>query len=350
MSTSFVGTARPFGDQRIDPAVLDRTFGLVRGLVTPSLRSAAEVLPASVRGVVGYHFGWYDESGRPATGNPGKMLRPAFTLLCAQAVGAPADCAVDAAVAVELTHNFTLLHDDVMDGDATRRHRPTAWKVFGVPAAILAGDALQSLAVEVLAAAPRSVRALCATVRDLIGGQGLDIQFERRDDISLDECLTMVGGKTASLLRCACELGAMHGGGTPAQVSALGRFGWHLGVAFQLIDDLLGIWGDPVVTGKPALADLRARKKSLPVVAALTAGGPASRHLAEFYRRPDPLSERELVAAADLVELTGGRAWAQAEAERHVQQAMDFLTAAEPAGDPGDALAALAALITRRER
>lgn len=318
--------------------------------MTPALRSAVDLLPEAMRGVAGYHFGWYDEKGLPARESPGKLMRPALTLLCAQAAGAPAERGIDAAVAVELLHNFTLLHDDLMDGDTTRRHRRTVWSVFGAPAAILSGDALLALAIEVLAAAPSSVAALCATTRDLVRGQSLDISFERRDNVSVTECLDMVSGKTAALLRCACELGATHGGGSAAQVTALREFGWHLGIGFQFTDDLLGIWGDPAVTGKPALADLRARKKSLPVVAALAAGTPESRELARWYLSPEPLADEDLPVLARLVERSGGRAWAEGQAELHIATALDRLAAAAPPRPIHDALAALAALIIGRER
>jgi geranylgeranyl diphosphate synthase type I len=343
--------------REVRPVDVGSLFERIQKTMAPRVRAAVDRLPASIRGVVGYHFGWCDESGRPANGSAGKLLRPALTLSCAQAVGGTADRAVDAAVAVELVHNFSLLHDDVMDGDATRRHRRTVWSRFGVPAAILAGDALLALAVEVLAesgapapaSAAGSVSTLCAALRELIDGQCKDISFERRDDVTVDECLAMAGGKTAALLRCACELGAVHGGGTPAQVLALARFGWHLGLAFQLVDDLLGIWGDPQATGKPCLADLRARKKTLPVVAALAARGPSGRRLAEVYLRPDPLTEPELTTVAALVELAGGRVWAQTEAEHHLRAAMGWLKAAGPVDDARDTLAALAALVTRRD-
>jgi len=140
-----------------------------RDLVTPALRAAVTSLPTSMRRITGYHFGWWDADGQAATGDSGKALRPALVLLAAAAVGGTPETAVPAAVAVELVHNFSLLHDDVMDNDATRRHRPTAWRVFGVPAAILAGDALLTLAFDVLAAsghpsAQDAMRALSAAV------------------------------------------------------------------------------------------------------------------------------------------------------------------------------------------
>ena len=337
-------------EQRLRPVTLDRVFERVRDTVVPRLRSAVDRLPASMRHVVGFHFGWCDELGRPANGRSGKLIRPALTLLSAQAVGATGDRAVDAAVAVELVHNFSLLHDDVMDGALTRRSRQTVWWQFGMPTAILAGDALLPLAIEVLAPETGSVYTLCEAVRELVYGQSLDISFEQRDDVTLEECLAMAGGKTATLLRCACELGAVHGGAAPTQVLALRSFGWHLGVAFQLVDDLLGIWGDPRMTGKPTLADLRAGKKTAPVVAALAGGGERSRRLAELYLRPDPPGEQELATIAALVEEAGGRAWAWSEADRQVTAGLAALGAADPHPTVRQALVDLAGLVTQRDR
>jgi geranylgeranyl diphosphate synthase type I len=336
-------------DRRVQPADLDQVFEQVQGAVVPRLRATVDRLPASMRDVVGYHFGWCDELGRPANGRSGKLIRPALTLLSARAVGAGDDLAVDAAVAVELVHNFSMLHDDVMDGALTRRSRETVWWQFGMPVAILAGDALLPLAIELLAPVPGSVYTLCEAVRELVHGQSLDISFEQRDDVTPEECLAMSGGKTATLLRCACELGAVHGGGAPARVLALKTFGWHLGIAFQLVDDLLGIWGDPRLTGKPALADLRAGKKTAPVVAALAAGGPVSRRLAQLYLRPDPLDEHELATVAALVAEAGGRAWARSEAGRQIRAALACLRAASPEPEVQEALVDLAYLVTARD-
>jgi len=336
-------------DQRLRPGSLDPVFAQVRDTVVPRLRAAVDRLPASMRDVVGYHFGWCDELGRPGGGRSGKLIRPALTLLAAQAVGAEQDRAVDAAVAVELVHNSVLLHDDVMDGALTRRARQTVWWQFGMPAAILAGDALLPLAIEVIAPDTGGVYTLCEAVRELVHGQSLDIAFEQREDVTRAECLAMAGGKTATLLRCACELGAVHGGAAPGRVQALKRFGWHLGVAFQLVDDLLGIWGDPLMTGKPALADLRAGKKSAPVVAALTSDGECGRRLAELYLRPELPTEPELVTVAALIEEAGGRAWTRSEADRQVTLALAALAAADPEPAAHEALVDLAHLVVDRD-
>jgi geranylgeranyl diphosphate synthase, type I len=261
---------------------------------------------------------------------------------------------VPAAVAVELVHNFSLLHDDVMDGDRTRRHRPTAWTVFGVNAAILAGDALLTVALDMLAAsghpaAPPGLRMLTAAVQDLVDGQSLDTEFEHRADVALAECLRMAQQKTGALLGCACALGAMFGGGRPEQVEQLRGFGESLGLAYQVVDDLLGIWGDPTVTGKPVYSDLRSRKNSLPVVAALTSDTPAGHALAALYHRDVPPAGTDLVHAAQLIDSAGGRAWSQARADAQLALALRQLAAAAPTTRAAAELTALARLATHRD-
>lgn len=323
--------------------------------VAPSLRAAVCTLPESMRAIAYYHFGWSESDGRPTQAKGGKSIRPAFTLVSAAASGSddPA-VAVPAAVAVELVHNFSLLHDDVIDDDLTRRHRPTAWRVFGKNAAVLAGDALQTLAFEVLAradhpAAGQGVALLSETVLRLIEGQAYDLDFETRAEVTLPECEQMVHGKTAALFSGACEVGALFGGGSADQISALRDFGECVGLAFQHVDDLLGIWGDPQVTGKPVFADLRKRKKSLPVVAALNSGTPAGRELALLYCRPEALSDAELTHTAELIELAGGRSWSQAQADALLVRGLDHMRRAGPAEQVAGQLEALAYLVARRD-
>jgi geranylgeranyl diphosphate synthase type I len=317
-----------------------------RGLVDPALRAAAERLPEAMRQIAFYHFGWRDAHGRPSSASGGKALRPALVLLCAEAAGGdPAD-AVPAAVAVELVHNFSLLHDDVMDGDTTRRHRATAWTVFGTGPAVLAGDALLNLAFDVLA--PRGApdaRLLSDAVLALLEGQAADLDFEQRDDVTPAECVRMAEGKTAALLGAACTLGARSG---QRDADRFGAFGRAVGLAFQHIDDLLGIWGDPAVTGKPVYSDLQNRKKSLPVVTALCSGTPAGTELAALYAQPSPLDDAALARAATLVEAAGGRQWSQSQADALQAKALRELAAVNPVPRAGAELAALARLITTR--
>lgn len=323
-----------------------------RALFEPALHAAIDRLPAAVRPAVTYHFGHHDEYGAPTHTTSGKAIRPALVLLAAEAVGGTPAAAVPAAVAVELVHNFSLLHDDVMDGDTTRRHRPTAWTVFGANTAILAGNALLTLAMDVLAAdghgASRDgLRMLSSTVFDLVNGQQNDLDFERRWDVDLDECVRMAEDKTSALLGHACAVGATFGGGKD-RVEPLREFGRSFGTAFQHIDDLLGIWGRPDITGKPIHSDLRSRKKSLPVVAALTSKTPSGNTLADLYLNDRELSEADLVRAAELVEAAGGRRWSQEQADTLLDRALDVLCSTDLAPRPAEELRALARFAVHR--
>ncbi|MEV6716304.1 polyprenyl synthetase family protein [Lentzea sp. NPDC051208] len=324
-------------------------------MVEPQLRVSVAELPAEIRLVAGYHLGWWDEAGTALTAAGGKAIRPALTLLAAEAVGGAAGAAVPAAVAVELIHNFSLLHDDVLDGDDTRRHRPTAWRVFGVGPAVLAGDALliaagRALTASTHPAASEAMQMLSDATLDLLGGERADIAFEGRDAVGVAECLAMVEGKTAALLASSCAVGGLLGGGDAARVACLRDFGRALGVAYQHVDDLLGIWGEPSITGKPVHADLRSRKKTLPVVAALASGTPEGEEFAALYGQRRVLSDAELAHAAHLVEASGARAWSQAQATLLFHQALEHLHAVAPATRAGAELVALARLAAHRDR
>ncbi|MBP2479210.1 geranylgeranyl diphosphate synthase type I [Crossiella equi] len=320
------------------------------------LRAAVGGLAASLRLGAGFHFGFWDAQGNPITADQGKMARPAFVLGAARAVGGgrTGDAAVRAAVAVELVHNFSLVHDDVMDADRTRRGRATVWAQFGVPYAILLGDAMLAMANQVLtrggdADAVAVCAELSAAVVALCVGQHQDMSFEEQGAVGPEEYLAMAAGKTAALLAGACVLGALAGGASPAQVDALRRFGHHIGLAFQLVDDVLGIFGDPAVTGKPVGADLLRYKKSMPVLVALTGGSPAGAQLAELYRTR-AVTPENLAHAADLVAEAGGRSWTEHEAARQYRLALHWLDQVD--GDPVAVaeLRALADLMTTRNR
>lgn len=323
-------------------------------LFEPFFHAAVDAMPASMRRIVGHHIGWSDEHGRPVAAGGGKAIRPTLALLAAEAVGGTPVAAIPAAVAVELVHNFSLLHDDIMDGDDTRRHRPTSWKVFGVGAAILAGDALLALAFDVLAGSGQPVaqdgsRLLSHAVVDMIDGQAADLSFEKRAEVGLAEYFDMAEGKTGALFGCACALGASFAGGRAAQAERLCAFGIRLGVAFQIVDDLLGIWGDPVMTGKPMYSDLRNRKKSLPVVAALTSGTAAGRELSALYACERTLSGPQLVRVAELVEHSGARTWSVTRVSELLTEALEHLDAAAPAEPARTKVLALARLLVNRD-
>ena len=239
----------------------------------PSLREAVDSLHPGIRHMVQYHMGWIDAAGKPDT-RGGKAVRPAFAVLSAEAAGADASVAIPGAVAIELIHNFSLLHDDIMDQDRERRHRTTVWALYGVPAGIISGDAVMVLALDVLRrrpepAAQEAWRRLLVDTAGMIAGQVEDLAFEDRPHATWDECVAMEEQKTGALLSCSACMGAILAGAPPTVVDGLAGFGRHVGLAFQAIDDLLGIWGSPQVTGKPTSSDLRQSKKSLPICGAL---------------------------------------------------------------------------------
>ncbi|MEV7284681.1 polyprenyl synthetase family protein [Streptomyces sp. NPDC093252] len=345
------------------PAAVDVTALLERGrtLATPVLRAAVDRLAPPMDTVAAYHFGWIDAEGRPADGDGGKAVRPALAVLSAEVTGAAPETGVPGAVAVELVHNFSLLHDDLMDGDEQRRHRDTVWKVHGPAQAILVGDALFALANDVLlqlgtVEAGRATRRLTTATRALIDGQAQDISYEHRDRVSVEECLEMEGNKTGALLACASSIGAVLGGADDRTADTLEKYGHHLGLAFQAVDDLLGIWGDPGATGKQAWSDLRQRKKSLPVVAALAAGGPASERLGEILAADAKssdfahFSEEEFAARAALIEEAGGREWTAEEARRQHLTAIEALDAIDMPDPVRARFTALADFVVVRKR
>ena len=332
-----------------------------RTLAMPVLRAAVDRLAPPMDAVASYHFGWTDVQGRPADGDGGKAVRPALAVLSAEVTGAAPRTGVPGAVAVELVHNFSLLHDDLMDGDEQRRHRDTVWKVHGPAQAILVGDALFALANEMLlelgtAEAGRAARRLTTATRALIDGQAQDISYEHRDRVSVEECLEMEGNKTGALLACASSIGAVLGGADDRTADTLEKYGHHLGLAFQAVDDLLGIWGDPGSTGKQTWSDLRQRKKSLPVVAALAAGGAASERLGEILAADAVssdfanFSEEEFAARAALIEQAGGREWTAEEARRQHTIAIEALDDVDMPEQVRERFTALADFVVVRKR
>lgn len=257
-------------------------------------------------GMLRYHMGWLDQHFRPIRGNRGKRLRPQLCLLAAAAVGGRIEQAMPAAAAVELLHNFSLVHDDIEDGSPARRHRSTVWLLWGKPQAINVGDALFTLARTALyglsdqGLSTTQVLAACQlfdrTCVRLTEGQYLDMAFEARLDVTVDDYMVMISGKTAALISASLEMGALVGGADVQVRERLAAFGHELGLAFQIQDDVLGIWGDEALTGKSAQSDILTRKKSLPVVYGLEHAtvGP---QLRDLYKRPlDPAEVPEVLA------------------------------------------------------
>ena len=308
------------------PAVLARC----RALVEPALAAAVRELADELLPAICYHFGWADPDGAPAEVDTGKRLRPALAVLSAEAVGAEVSVALPGALAVELVHNFSLVHDDIIDGDTERRHRATVWSAFGVDDAVISGDALHTLAFQVLLDDPTPERVVATTrlvdaTAAMIAGQAADMAFDDRLDVDLVACLAMEADKTGALLGYAASVGAVLAGADTTRVNALEAFGQEMGLAFQAVDDVLGIWGDPTVTGKAAGNDLRERKKSLPVALVLDAGDSAADELRAVYAGDGDLSDADVARAAALIEEAGGRDRTVVEARQHLDTALDTL-------------------------
>ncbi|XVV16071.1 polyprenyl synthetase family protein [Actinoplanes sp. CA-131856] len=334
------------------PAVSARTAELVLGdtaeMLWPALAAAVRRLPMPVRTAAEAHFGWtsHDTEARPS----GKAVRPALTLLCCRALGGRAEAALPAAVAVELVHNATLIHDDIIDGDELRRGRAALWREVGMPGALLTGDALFFLAVQVLGrAAPVTATVeLADTIQTLIRGEYGDVLLAAEPGATVHDAEDVADAKTGALFACACRLGALAAGADRQRAAHLAAFGADLGRAFQLADDLLGIWGDPRRTGKPVGADLRARKKSLPVVRALAAGGPVARDLAALLGRPEPLTDEQVGEATVLLDRLGARRLGEQQLTTITRRAEGHLAAAAPDPVAARELAGLAAALIPR--
>jgi len=301
--------------------------------------------------MLAYHLGWEGEKSGPEA--RGKRIRPILLLLSTAAAGGDWQKALPAAASVELIHNFSLIHDDIEDNSPVRRGRPTVWKLWGVPQAINAGDAMFSLAhMALLKLSPktsptitlRASQLLLETCLNLTRGQYLDISYELRGDLTMQAYWPMVAGKTAALLATSTELGALVAEADPTICSAYREFGLALGLAFQVLDDLLGIWGDAALTGKSAESDLLSGKKSLPVLYGLSQGG----DFATRWAQGRVTAEEVPVLAAQL-EREGAHAYTRECANDLTEQALETLDRAQPQGNAGEALRVLTNQLLNRQ-
>ena len=323
--------------------------------IEPYLRAAVERLEPPVRAIASYHFGWTDVEGRPNGSASGRRRLGMITLVSGSLDGTDCQQALTAAVACELAFNAALIHDDIADGDRTRRGRPAAWTVFGSSEAMLTGVSLTGLAFDVLAdgpaeIVPAAVRRLSHAVTSLTAGQVSDIAFERRINVTYEDYLAMVQRKAGAFVSCGCALGALFAGAEHTE--GLARFGSSLGLVWQLRNDLLGIWGEPDRTGKNALSDVQARKKTFPVIAALSTTGRHRDELAGLYLRAgdEPLTPQEAAHAVALIERCGGRRRTEEETRLQLQAAVDSLDTLVPDDGTRADLAAIASFFAHSER
>ncbi len=302
--------------------------------------------------MLAYHLGWEGEgAGQNATG---KRIRPLLLLLTTSAAGGEWERALPAAAAVELVHNFSLIHDDIEDNSILRRGRPTVWQLWGVPLAINAGDAMLTLAhlsilrleqtcgSEIALKAAEILQNACL---ELTKGQHLDISYETRNELTLEDYRYMISGKTASLTSACSSLGALIAQTNPSAQESYREYGYYLGMAFQALDDLLGIWGDEALTGKSNASDLISGKKSLPVLYALERNGP----FAERWRR-GAIQPEEVQSLAHQLEAEGARDYTIETATCFTDKALQALSQAKPSGEGGAELISLTNMLLQRKQ
>ncbi len=303
--------------------------GAVRSTVLPVVRQRVSDLEPTLARICLYHLGFTDERGDPGGAGSGKLTRAALMTAAAQGVGLrPEDVRYQAA-ALELLHNSTLVHDDIIDADELRRGRPAAWKVFGTDLAILAGDALQALALQVVVDDPGPGRAeissaFAEALRLVLAGQSREFTVRLGPGGGIAEYVRIVEEKTSALLECALVTPALRAGSQEHVLAALRGAGRHLGLAFQIANDVEDIWGDPAVTGKPVRGDIQRRNPSFPVLAAFSADGPAGERLRELWHA-DGTTTAHLQEMADLTEETGGRHTAEQRSRGHLGTALEHL-------------------------
>jgi len=286
--------------------------------------------------MVRYPLGLVDETGSTENTSRGKRIRPVLLLLANEAAGGNWHAAVPAAAAVEFLHNFSLVHDDIQDNSSTRRGRPAVWKLWGRSQGINVGDLLFVLSFSALQGLGRRgvtpenrlavEDALTGSCLELTRGQYLDLHFENCPTVSLDRYLSMIMGKSAALLSSCARIGAILAGTSADRVEHFASFGLNLGMAFQIRDDFLGLWGDPSLTGKSAATDIRSRKKTLPVLFGLE----HSRQFADLHQGPPGMDE-DVTVFLSLLEESGAREFTQLRVEHWSRAARQSLEAADPA-------------------
>lgn len=315
---------------------LPRSFASYRNAVAIELKKIIGSCPPALGNILRYHMGWRDEHGHCCSRESGKFIRSTLCLLCCQAVGGNTSQAIPAAAAIELIHNFSLIHDDIEDVSHERHHRPTVWKLWGESQAINAGDAMFTLAyLALLRLREKGIAdakiAVCAEMLsqaclELCEGQYLDVEYENRPDITVEDYLDMATKKTAALFAVSTSLGAYVGSENSDLVDSFGLFGRGLGMVFQIHDDILGIWGIEDTVGKSA-SDINQRKKTLPVVYGLqTSEGATRNRLRKLYSQKS-IEGEDIEEVTQILGNLGARNYAENTAERYYRKALARLEA-----------------------
>ncbi len=315
--------------QASSPPRLPDVIHRARDYVRKGLEDALARMHPDLARISGYYFGWNNADGTPTKRRGSRCLQATMVMLAAEATGEDPAQAVPGAVAVELTHNFSLLHDDIADGDEVRRDRPTAWVAFGTGPTLVAGDSLLNEALRALATAKHSGIAITAFtdgVAHMIHAWAGEPSFDRTapQDIDLDTYLDCCRGKGGALLGTGAVLGTVLCGKPAQDGETLRRAAHHAGIAWQAVNDLENIWGDTALVGKPGFQDLRLRKNTLPVITALQCGHPRTRELQDLLARPEQ-SDDDLQTVADLLQELGGKTVTEHVAHTHLDQALKTL-------------------------
>ena len=275
----------------------------------------------------------YDAAGHLIV-NGGKRLRPYMVIKSCQILKGKVSNAMPAASAVEMVHNFSLVHDDIMDNDEMRHGVPTVHKKFGMPIAILAGDVLFSKAFQVItdsklssSATTQLVSRLSKACVDICEGQLLDVKMaEERKIPSQAEYVTMIGKKTAALFDVSCAMGAICATNKPKDISNLSSFGRNLGIAFQITDDLIGVMGNPKITKKPVGNDLREGKKSLPILMAIKLAKGSDKKIILKAFGNSKVSRTELNKAVEVIRSLGIEENVRGQALKYAEKAEKSLS------------------------
>lgn len=335
---------------------LERHVPAVDALLRDILAAPADSFKP-LYGMLQYHHGWLDENLQPIAADSGKRIRPLLCLLSGEACGGAAEAILPVAAAIELLHSFSLVHDDIQDESPLRRHRPTVWSLWGAPQAINVGDLLYAEANRCLLRLSRVVPADVAlkvaarfqeTCVLLCEGQYLDMDFETRPDVTLDEYFGMIERKSAALIAYAAWAGAAAAGAGNEQAEHMHEFGRDLGLAFQIQDDVLGIWGLESETGKSVSSDIAAAKKTLPWLHALwTLPAVDAGELADLYRLPSR-DGAAVARARHLIEQSGAREYCDGLASEWYGKALASLSLTEPEPEAAGALQELLQMLTGR--